>query len=85
MVPFVAGLFDLNRRTFLLWNITSGLLWAVGHIALGYFFGQAWQLANTWSIRIELLVLVIVVGLVGLYVVSRAVMHFWAVTKNRSV
>ena len=75
IIPFIAGVFDLNRRTFLVWNIASGILWAISHIALGYFFGQAWQLAATWSTRISLFVLLLGVLLMVLYVVRRAAGH----------
>jgi membrane protein DedA with SNARE-associated domain len=45
VVPFIAGVFQLDTVTFLIWNILSGMLWAAAHVALGYFLGQAWQAA----------------------------------------
>jgi membrane protein DedA with SNARE-associated domain len=38
-VPFVAGAVKMDIRKFLLWDVLSCIVWAVGHILLGYFFG----------------------------------------------
>lgn len=55
VVPFVAGVFALNRGVFMLWNVASGILWAVSHIALGYFFGSFLEGSSlgAWAVRIE--------------------------------
>lgn len=51
IVPFVAGLFRMRQRTFLLWNIVSGFLWAVGYLLLGYLFGGAASVIEAWTTR----------------------------------
>ena len=51
IIPFVAGVFNLNKKTFYFWNILSGLLWAVTHIAVGFFFGQTWETISVWTTR----------------------------------
>ena len=61
IVPFIAGLFKLDRKVFLFWNVLSALLWAATHIALGYFFGQTWQIIVLWSTRASVF-LVIFIG-----------------------
>lgn len=38
--PIVAGVGSMNYRTFLLYNIFGGLLWAVGVSSAGYYFGN---------------------------------------------
>jgi membrane-associated protein len=38
--PFVAGLGEMNPRTFTLYNASGGLLWVAGVLALGLWFGQ---------------------------------------------
>lgn len=54
IVPFIAGLSKMRMRTFLVWNITSGFLWAAAHILLGYAFGNALGIVEVWSSRIGL-------------------------------
>ena len=38
--PFVAGVANMSRRKFTLYDISGGLLWVAGLIILGYFFGN---------------------------------------------
>lgn len=38
--PFVAGVGSMNFFRFQLFNISGALLWVVGLITLGYFFGN---------------------------------------------
>ena len=46
-VPFVAGVAEMTRSKFSLYNITGGLLWVGGLILAGYLFGNIpWVKAN---------------------------------------
>ncbi len=38
--PFVAGVADMTRTKFTLFNVVGALLWVVGIVAIGYFFGN---------------------------------------------
>ncbi len=38
--PIVAGIGDMRYRTFVIFNIVGGLLWAVGVTVAGYFLGS---------------------------------------------
>ena len=67
VVPFVAGVFGLNKKSFLIWNIFSVLSWAVLHIGLGYFFGQAWQTIVLWSGRASILAAILAGFLIVFY------------------
>ena len=40
MVSFIAGLSKLPVRTFLLWSVFGGLVWAVSYVFIGSFFGH---------------------------------------------
>jgi membrane-associated protein len=45
--PIVAGVGSMRYRTFVAFNVTGGLLWAVGVTMLGYVLGEvAWIEAN---------------------------------------
>ncbi len=41
-VPFIAGALKMRWRSFMVMNVTSGILWSVAYLALGFFFGQFW-------------------------------------------
>jgi membrane-associated protein len=38
--PFVAGVAQMSRSKFTLYDITGGALWVIGIITIGYFFGN---------------------------------------------
>lgn len=59
IVPFVAGLFKMNKRSFLVWNITSAFLWATSYLLLGYFFGGAIDVIEMWSTRAGFFALIV--------------------------
>lgn len=54
--PIVAGVGQMRYRTFLMFNLIGGLLWAVGVTTLGYFLGETSFVKN----NIELASLAIV-------------------------
>ena len=57
-VPFVAGVADMSRRKFTLYNIVGALVWVVTLIGAGYLFGNLpWAKANM-SLIIWLMILV---------------------------
>jgi membrane-associated protein len=39
-VPVVAGVSNMQYRTFVTFNLVGGFLWAIGVTLLGYFLGQ---------------------------------------------
>jgi membrane-associated protein len=64
-VPFVAGVAEMTRAKFTFYNVAGGVLWVVGLVSLGYFFGnlpivQAHLSKIIWA-------LIIVPGLIALY------------------
>jgi membrane-associated protein len=45
--PFVAGVAQMTRRKFTLYDVSGGLLWVVGVTSVGYAFGNVpWVKAN---------------------------------------
>ena len=57
VIPFIAGLSAMDKGTFLLWNVLSGVLWAVAHVLAGYFLGDAAQRLGAWTTRAGLFLL----------------------------
>jgi len=70
IIPFVAGLSGMSRKAFLFWNVTSAFVWSVAFLLIGYFFGNALVVIETWVSRSSLfiIVLAIVCGLLWLAV-----------------
>jgi membrane-associated protein len=45
--PFVAGVADMTRTKFTVYNVVGALIWVVGLVGAGYFFGNLpWVQAN---------------------------------------
>src|SRR4030042_1400452 len=55
--PIVAGAAKMHYRTFILFNIIGGLLWAVGIASLGYFLGNIPIIKHNYEIVIFLIVI----------------------------
>ncbi len=65
VMPALAGLSDLRLRTFVVFDIAGGLVWATGYTMLGYALGSAYQHAlGTIGIWTYLVVGLLVVALV---------------------
>ncbi len=43
-VPFLAGASGVRAKAFWIYDITAGILWAVGSVCLGYIFGASYML-----------------------------------------
>ena len=43
VMPGLAGLSQMQYRTFLAWNALGGLIWGVGFCLLGYFAGNSYE------------------------------------------
>ncbi len=56
IVPFVAGVFKMDRKRFLWWNITSAFLWAISFLLVGFFFGQVLDKIMIWTKRSLLII-----------------------------
>ncbi len=43
LVPGLSGMARMPYRTFLLWNVAGGVVWAGGSVLLGYVAGKSWS------------------------------------------
>jgi undecaprenyl-diphosphatase len=72
MIPFAAGLSKMNYKSFIFWNILSGIIWSVSHIYIGYFFGSAFKLIETWSVRVSVVLVILVAICVLFWLMAKA-------------
>lgn len=80
IAPFIAGLEGQDKRTFLLWNITSAILWSIVHVGLGFLSGVVTKEIGVWSTRTSLPLFSIFIWLaIILYIVkkSKPLFHFF--------
>lgn len=57
--PIVSGVAKMNYRVFFLFNVIGALLWAVGLLLMGYFFGRIIPNADKYVLPITGLIIVI--------------------------
>jgi len=67
--PFVAGVAEMNRKRFVIYNIVGALIWVVGLCSLGYAVGNtSWVQAN---FSLVTLLLIVVPGMPAIIEVLR--------------
>lgn len=87
MVPFVAGLSRMDIKVFLFWNITSGILWAIIHVLIGYFFGGTMDVVEAWVGRVGYIITGLILAGLAIYLVykkGRNLIGFLEVFSNRN-
>lgn len=62
--PIVAGVSRMHYRTFVMFNVIGGLLWAIGVTLLGYFLGQIKVVEENLEIAILAIVAVSIMPIV---------------------
>lgn len=82
VIPISLGLTDLPTRTFLFWNGLGALIWSIGFVVGGYFFGDALQgflgQLRQYEFRIIVIIL-LVLALVHLFyqLLQLVIRKFW--------
>ncbi len=61
MIPGLSGMARMPYRTFALYNIAGGAIWATGMVLLGYLAVASWQRAAGWASRVGLALLALIV------------------------
>ncbi|NTW13868.1 MAG: phosphatase PAP2 family protein [Candidatus Moranbacteria bacterium] len=82
IIPFVAGLSHMSWRRFLLWDVAVAILWSWSHIALGYFFGGAAAVIETWFTRASVFLILLVILLVLLWQLAKWLRPFFRISKS---
>lgn len=70
VIPFVAGMSQMETKQFFFWNIASAFGFALVFLATGYFVGGAWQVVQKWF-TIGEYVIVVGVALVAVFLTWR--------------
>lgn len=69
-VPFIAGFLDMNVEQFMIWNISSAILWSGLYLTLGFFFGRALHTIIFWASRVGFILLFIIIFAIISYMVK---------------
>lgn len=71
--PFVAGVAVMDRRRFTVYNVVGGVLWVVGLISAGYWFGNlAWVQQHLSKIIWALIIVPGLIAMLGAWRARRA-------------
>ncbi len=74
VIPFLAGMLEMNSVSFYFWAVTSGILWAVLYMGAGYLLGGSVELFERWSSwmrELNYAGLAVAFGVVLLYLLRR--------------
>lgn len=74
-VPFIAGVVQMSKRRFLIFNIVGGTLWVVSMILIGYFLGNTRWAKNLHQVIVIVVlvsVLPLVIGLMKRWWIARS-------------
>lgn len=82
IIPFVAGLFQMDKKIFLFWNVVSGICWAILFSLIGYFSRGALDIIEAWSGRIGLFAFGITVFTIAIYYFFKKPSSFSAFLKK---
>ncbi|NTW45904.1 MAG: phosphatase PAP2 family protein [Candidatus Moranbacteria bacterium] len=82
IVPFVAGLTGMPWWRFLLWDLIASVLWAWSHLTLGYFFGGAAAVIETWFTRASAFLLLLSILTFLLWYVAKRSRPFFRLARS---
>lgn len=68
VIPLIAGSLNMNRRSFMLWNVVGAVGWGCEWVLAGYVFAQSLNLAEIWLSRAGLLFAAVLITGGALYV-----------------
>lgn len=72
LVPGFAGVSRMRYRSFLVWNLAGGAVWASAVVVAGYVAGNAWRKVNSAISVVSYCILgAVIVGLIALWWMRR--------------
>ncbi|MEV4658859.1 bifunctional DedA family/phosphatase PAP2 family protein [Micromonospora sp. NPDC049301] len=78
IIPGLAGMARMPYRTFAVYNVLGGAVWATAVVLAGYLAGASWQRAAQWASRIGLALLALLVLGFALRYATRATRRYSA-------
>ncbi len=77
IVPFVAGASRMNMKSFIFWNVLSGVAWSVSYIFLGYFLGDSISSIEVWAGRVGIFAVLLLLVIFLLWYAIKQSSPFW--------
>jgi len=71
LIPGLAGMSHVRYRTFLLYNLLGGALWASAFVLLGYAAGEGWRTVESVAKQASLVLALLVVIVGGVVLLAR--------------
>lgn len=76
IVPFIAGMVQMDRKRFMIYNALGALGWATKWVGLGYLFGHYMADVKRLVLTVDLGLLLLLLAMFGYYIFTRrAVSH----------
>ncbi len=69
--PFVAGVGNMNYRTFVTFNIVGGILWVVGISLAGYFLGNIPIIKDNFEKVVFLIIFISILPIITAFIKSK--------------
>ncbi len=60
IVPFLAGMLEMNTLKFWFYAVISGILWGICYSYAGYFFGESWKFIEASLGKLSILFLILI-------------------------
>ncbi|HZD68013.1 MAG TPA: VTT domain-containing protein [Actinomycetes bacterium] len=71
LIPGLAGMSRVRYRTFAVWNVLGGGLWATSFVLVGFAAGEGWRKVEAVAKRASLVLLLIVILVLGIVLLAR--------------
>jgi membrane protein DedA with SNARE-associated domain/membrane-associated phospholipid phosphatase len=71
LIPGLAGMSGVHYRTFAIWNLLGGSLWATTFVLVGYAAGEGWRRVEEVAKRASLVLLLLLVLVVAIVLLAR--------------
>jgi membrane protein DedA with SNARE-associated domain/membrane-associated phospholipid phosphatase len=71
LIPGLAGMSGVRYRTFAIWNLLGGGLWATSFVLVGFAAGEGWRKVEEVAKRASLVLLLVVVLVLGVVLLAR--------------
>jgi undecaprenyl-diphosphatase len=71
LIPGLAGMSGVHYRTFAVWNVLGGGLWAATFVLVGFVAGEGWRKVEEIAKRASLVLLLIVILMAAIVLIGR--------------